>query len=293
MQHYIKKVVILFSILIFSGYVYSQLPPLPKIEENPPNKGDEQKNPPETNQNEGQTDNGIIFKLETIENTALDLNFKGSLTYIENNTPKKTLEYGAKGILDIKMQDGKRLYSYKYKFEKPIEFEHGYSYLSDSVGNMTVAPNNFEPYYRNIPCFPDKALKIGDGWYSKAYKVLEFTNENIEKPDIYPIDMFYRYEGITDYRNDKVYYFTFWGVEDFNSGFAILPGNVTNDKGEVDLGAPARIMGEISGKILMSTDKLLIVYQKVTTDKIYAHPNGLITEYMSEVEINTEKIKDK
>lgn len=74
--------------------------------------------------------------------------------------------------------------------------EYRSSFLRDSRGRFTIAPEYYMPVVRNVPVFPEGDLAIGDSWSAPGEEVHDFRdNFGISEPYRIPFTANYRYLG--------------------------------------------------------------------------------------------------
>ena len=198
---------VLIFIFLSVSMSFAQFTALPPVKSD--NK-DESKNTNNNTDNDSNKD-GILLKYFPISDTNIKMKMKGVLTIYENNQQTSQSDYSADIILNATTKNNRRFYKSKYSFTKPMTFDFDYSFEFDELGKMFIDKSQYQPNFRDIPMFTDKRVKINDGWTATAYKVLDFTNKEKEYPMLYPVEVFYKYNGITTYRNIDCHYIEFLG----------------------------------------------------------------------------------
>ena len=222
-------------------------------------------------------------KLEffTIDASKIIYEVNSEYTIKENNVLQNNFKVTAASEVNISTRQDRRFYDIKYQMKTPYEYKTSYNYLLEKNGQMNILPSKFDPAFRNIPILPEEEIYTGYGWNEAAFKVAEFPDNSYgkePKPYIYPINIYYRYNGITKFNNQDVHYISFSGIESFNNGLPILYSEDTTLKRQEQRGEVSIIMGEIKGKLFYSVDKMITLYYELFSNNINIYPDGSIKE---------------
>ncbi len=72
---------------------------------------------------------------------------------------------------------------------------YGTEYRRDRLGRYTIDPKYLMPIVRDVPSFPDRALKAGDTWNAPGEERQDFSLLGIPDPYAFPIEVKYRFAG--------------------------------------------------------------------------------------------------
>ncbi|HOJ64611.1 MAG TPA: OmpA family protein [Spirochaetota bacterium] len=76
------------------------------------------------------------------------------------------------------------------------------NYIKDTLGRIIVKNNSVLPTLRNVPCFLEKDIKIGDKWKSPGFEVQDFYNDGTIS--IFPIEVEYTFLGYENVNNKSL-----------------------------------------------------------------------------------------
>ncbi len=76
---------------------------------------------------------------------------------------------------------------------KEITQNETINYIKDIYGKIIIKNDNLLPTLRNVPCFPEYDIKVGDKWNAPAFEVQDFYNDN--NISIFPINVEYTFLG--------------------------------------------------------------------------------------------------
>jgi outer membrane protein OmpA-like peptidoglycan-associated protein len=131
-----------------------------------------------------EVDENVFFN-DIFTHNAKMLN-KISVEVIEDEDGKGTMT----GILEMSEQITGEFSTYE------VTKKYESIFTQDKFGYTTVDKQYFIPMARNIPSFPDHALKPGDTWSGKGEEVHDFRKGfNIPEPYGFPVDVSYQYLG--------------------------------------------------------------------------------------------------
>ena len=78
-------------------------------------------------------------------------------------------------------------------------------YIRSPQGNFTIAQTYFMPVVRNMPVFPEKAVKPGDVWTATGYEAHDLRRTfNLQTPQIVPFTATYTYTGTQKDKTGKL-----------------------------------------------------------------------------------------
>jgi outer membrane protein OmpA-like peptidoglycan-associated protein len=81
-----------------------------------------------------------------------------------------------------------------------VDREYSVSLRQDSRGVQTVPSGSFVPQVRDVPSFPDEAVRPGGTWSAPAFEVYDFREGlGIPLPVVVPVTVNYRYEGVREF----------------------------------------------------------------------------------------------
>lgn len=136
-------------------------------------------------------------------------------------------DYKYEGDLEVvdKMGDASKLRGSYYAYNKPTNTSEPYKLINEETaetefirrpnGKMTIDKSYLYPTVRDVPTFPDKAIKPGQSWEAKALEVMDLSDLGAKEPYRIPLSVLYTYEGDETFQERDVavinikYYFEY------------------------------------------------------------------------------------
>ncbi len=194
-------------------------------------------------------------------------------------------EYKYEGELKVveKLGTSSRLKGYYYAYSKPINSTDPYQIINDSTaktefirkpnGEMIIDKSYLYPTVRNVPLFPDRKVRVGEEWESKAVEVMDFASLGAKDPYRIPLNVLYKYLGDEIFQERKVavihikYYFEY-------DMFEKPDPNSTKVR-------PIFLTGLFEGKYYWDKEKSMPLFYEADTVFTYLLKNSLVLEVRS------------
>ncbi|AGT42536.1 OmpA family protein [Treponema pedis] len=120
----------------------------------------------------------------------------------------------------------------------------------DELGVYTIEDKYFMPVVRDVPIFPEKAVKPLETWKSRGHEVHDFRDAfGIEKPFAVPFEVEYRYEGFAEIKGK-----TYRRISArYNLNYSVPKEVLQKYKGEVDI--PIKTFGSSKQNLYWDEEK--------------------------------------
>lgn len=137
-------------------------------------------------------------------------------------------------------------------------------------GKIEIADHLLFPVVRHVPTFPNKDIKINEGWVEMGEEAQDLSQLGLAKPHIIPLKARYRYLKDTIFRGRKVAVIEVVYVINWRKTKAIQVSNAQY---------PVRIMGYFKGNYYWDKEAGHPLYYNGNYDFIYTLVNGKVIEF--------------